>query len=69
MDAKAEIASIKRELSSIISEMDDIASGLRSDFTGIGTDICAGALEKVADKYRGASRKLDAIDTSNVKEG
>ena len=68
MDASAnnELASMKRELNSIISELEDIACGIQRDFTGVGEDRCAGAINRVITQYKSVKRSLDRLDTKTV---
>lgn len=67
-NARAELASIKRELNSIISELESISGGVRRDFVGIGNDQCASCIDRVVNQYRYVKRKLDNMDTSTVTE-
>lgn len=58
----------RRELSSIISEMESIETGVRSDFAGIGEQLCGDCIAKVEEKYRYVLRKLRNVDTNRFAE-
>lgn len=58
----------KRELNSIISELQDIEWGIRRDFEGIGEDMCANCVGKIADKYTSVKRRLDRVDQNRLAE-
>lgn len=64
MDAKTkrELESIKIELQNIIKELNDIASGVNSDFKGIGNEHCANCVKKVSDKFQRIKGQLNNID-------
>lgn len=66
VDAKRELDSIKTALSAEIRELGDISSGLRRDFTGIGTERCADVIDGVISKYKTVLRKLNNIDINDV---
>ena len=68
VDAKRELDSIKTALSAEIRELEEIASGLRRDFTGIGTERCADVIDGVISKYRTVLRKLNNIDVNDVHQ-
>lgn len=70
MDARAqqELYNIKSELQSIINEMRSIATGVRRDFSGIGSEKCANTILNVVDQYEYVKRKLNNIDTSAVTD-
>jgi len=42
----------RTEMGSIISELQLIESGLRTEFNGIGQDMCANAIQTVATHYQ-----------------
>lgn len=64
-----ELNSIKRELNSIAGQLDDIAYGVRTQFTGVGNDICAKIIAGVSGECRDTRRALDRIDTSTETTG
>lgn len=70
MDARAqqELYDIRSELQSIINEMRSIATGVRRDFSGIGSEKCANTISNVVDQYEYVKRKLNNIDTSTVTD-
>lgn len=70
MDAKASetLWQIKRELQSIINELDSISSGVRRDFSGIGNEVCADCITRVANHYRDVKRRLDTMDTNILSD-
>lgn len=51
----------REELRSIISEMRSIEDGVRCDFSGIGEDLCADCIEKIASKYDYVLRRLNNV--------
>ena len=51
----------KIEMRSIIREIRAIEAGIRSDFTGIGEQLCGDYIEKQAIRYDGISKKLDDL--------
>lgn len=69
VNARNELASIKRELNLIISELENISNGVRRDFAGIGNDKCSDCINIVVKQYYTVKRKLNNLDTSTVKEG
>jgi len=42
----------RAEMRAIIQNLENIAAGVRSDFDGIGQDMCANSIEAVASYYR-----------------
>ncbi len=56
----------RAELRSIISEMRSIENGVRRDFSGIGENLCADCIEKIACKYDNVLRKLNNIDYNMI---
>ena len=53
----------RSELRSIIREIRDIEDGIRSDFQGIGQDVCANKLESVAVWYNdGVMGQLNSVN-------
>ena len=59
----AELLSIMRELDSIIFELESISAGIRNDFTGIGNEQCAAAIDRILSYYYEYRRQLSNIDT------
>lgn len=58
----------RSELRSIINELRDIESGVRSDFNGIGEDLCGDCIIKIISKYEGVLRRLNNVDTNKIAE-
>lgn len=58
----------RSELRSIINELRDIESGVRSDFNGIGEDLCGDCISKIISKYEGVLRRLNNVDTNKIAE-
>lgn len=57
------------ELRSIINELRDIESGIRCDFYGIGEQLCADCIDKIAEKYeRHVLEKLNNVDYNKLAE-
>lgn len=71
MDARGrnELYSIRTELNSVIREMENIIYVLQTECSGIGMDKCIRSIDTVLEKYRGAKRRLDNMDTTTVKAG
>ena len=63
----SELSSIKQELKSIIKELESIEAGIRQDFKGIGSEVCAHCINYVI-VYRlyKARNKLSNVDTSRI---
>jgi len=69
VNAQSEINNIKNELRSIISELESIERGVRNDFTGIGSDICATRLRGVLEnKLYKARNALNNMDSTTVRK-
>lgn len=70
MNAKAqqELYDIKTELQKIINEMKSISTGVKKDFSGIGSEKCANTIANVVEQYEYVKRKLNNMDTSAVTE-
>ncbi len=64
----ATLSSCRSELRSIILELRDIESDIRRDFSGIGEDLCANCVGKIADKYEGVLTRLNRVDTNRLAE-
>jgi len=62
------LESCKIELRSIVREIQDIEQGVRRDFSGIGQDLCANCIDRIADKYAVLSRELDRVDMNWLAE-
>jgi hypothetical protein len=56
----------RNELRSIIYELRDIEWGIRRDFKGIGEDLCANCIDKVADKYDGVLARLNRVNYNRL---
>jgi hypothetical protein len=66
---KGELDAIVRDLDRQITELNNVEIGLRRDFQGIGTDICANRLLKVNERLRQAIRMLRNLDTNRLAPG
>ena len=55
-------------LSYVLVELDDIAQGIRSDFIGIGQDLCSDCIGVIAEKYSKALTRLYNVDLSKYEE-
>ncbi|HHX37266.1 MAG TPA: hypothetical protein GX717_04715 [Clostridiaceae bacterium] len=64
----ATLQECKAEMNSIVNELLNIESGVRNDFSGIGQDLCANCISKVADQYRVVLRRLNAVRENVVME-
>ena len=64
----ASLSDCRSELRSIIQEIRDIEWGLRHDFTGIGQDLAANCVDRVADKYDIVLNKLYNVDTNRLAD-
>ncbi|MFI3312537.1 MAG: hypothetical protein R3Y62_01490 [Eubacteriales bacterium] len=60
------LSQCRTELRSILTEMESIESGIRSDFTGIGQDLCGNCLEKVITRYEYALTKLNNVNENRL---
>lgn len=58
----------KKELRSIINELRSIESGVRYDFSGIGENLCANCIDKIADRYEGVLNRLNRVDSKRRAE-
>lgn len=63
-----ELNSIIAELNGVIAELEDISSHLRADFTGIGTEFCAAAIDNTIPSYRTALGCLNNLDRNNYMQ-
>lgn len=68
MNAKnrEEVENIKMELRSILSELESIKNGVRSDFKGVGSEVCAKKLQNVVDRLSKARGALGTMDTKTL---
>ena len=64
----ATLNSCKAELRSIIGELNSIEAGIRSEFSGIGEDLCADCISGVIRKYEYVLRRLERVDTNFVAD-
>ncbi len=65
----AELEAVIRKLRAVIYELEDLSAGIRADFTGIGNEYCAQAVDAAADKCRTVKRRLENLDTGDVTWG
>ena len=56
----------RNELRAIIRELRDIERGVRSDFTGIGQDMCSNCVGKIADHYESVLRRLERVNQNRL---
>lgn len=64
----ASLNSCRSELRAIINELRDIEWGVRRDFSGIGQDLCADCISRLADKYEGVLSRLNRVDTNRLAD-
>lgn len=64
----ASLSECKNELRSIIQELQSIEDGVRSDFTGVGQDLCADCIERVIMRYKVVQRQLNNVNTNRLAE-
>lgn len=62
----ASLNDCRRELRSIVNELRSIEAGVRHDFVGIGEDICADTIGKIADKYNRVLNRLYSVDYNRL---
>ncbi len=62
------LSEARRELHSIINELYDIENGIRSEFDGIGEDLCGDCIDKVIVKYERVLYKLNNVDTNRLAD-
>lgn len=58
----------RSELRTIISELESIENGVRSDFIGIGEQLCGDCISKVEGKYQYVLRKLNNVDVNRFAD-
>ena len=57
----------KREMRSIVAELENIRWGVRYDFVeNIGEKLTADCIEKIHEKYKYVSSKLDEVDLNLI---
>lgn len=64
----ASLSECKDELRSIIQELQSIENGVRSDFTGVGQDLCADCIEYVIRRYNVVQRQLNNVNTNRLAD-
>ena len=64
----ATLDSCKRELASIIQELESIKWGIGHEFKGIGQEKCVTCIEKAIERYQGAKRSLDKVNTNRLAD-
>ncbi|MDR2591056.1 MAG: hypothetical protein LBC71_08750 [Oscillospiraceae bacterium] len=68
-NTQREISEMKRELKSIITEIEAIEKNLRTDFIGIGSNVCASRLKSLLnDRLYKAQKSLNNMNTSIVTD-
>lgn len=58
----------RNELRSILMELESIENGVRNDFVGIGSELCADCLQKVENKYEYVLQRLNNVDTNRLAD-
>ena len=58
----------KTELRSIISELRSIGWDVRNSASGIGQDLCADCIERIATKYDGVLNRLNRVNTNRLAD-
>ncbi|MCR8643651.1 hypothetical protein NV379_13420 [Paenibacillus sp. N1-5-1-14] len=58
---RSEINSIIRQIYSITRELDSISTGMRNEFKGIGTQICANKIMNMSESYREVASSLQRL--------
>ena len=58
----------RNELRSIINELRDIEWSVRRDFAGIGQDMCANCIDRIADKYEGVLTRLNRVNQNRLAD-
>jgi len=56
----------RNELRSIINELRDIERGVRGDFTGVGQDLCANCVGRIADHYQSVLNRLNRVNQNRL---
>ena len=56
----------RSELRSIIRELRSIEGGVRRDFNGVGQDMCANCVGRIADHYQSVLRRLERVDQNRL---
>ena len=64
-----ELNSIRTMLVNQINELRSIERGIRSEFQGIGNDICASRLSNIIGRLEQANRLLNSLDTTTLATG
>lgn len=62
------VENIKSEIRSINNELSDCSSLLRSQFQGIGTDMCSDCLDDIISQLQYVITRLNRIDTSSLTQ-
>ena len=59
----------RRELRSIISELHSIEDDVRASGYGLGQDLCADCIGRIADRYQSSvMSRLDRVDTNRLAD-
>lgn len=58
----------RSELRSIIGELRDIEACVRSGSVGIGQDLCADCIERIASKYDNVLWRLNNVDSNRLAD-
>ena len=56
----------RSELRSIITELRNIEHGVRNDFTGVGQDMCANCVGRIADHYQSVLNRLERVNQNRL---
>lgn len=66
-DTKNRINNVRSELRSIVSELEQISHALRTEFKGIGSELCSDRIDDAVKKYKKAITKLDNVDVNRIE--
>lgn len=64
----ASLYQCRAQLRGIINELREIEWGIRRGFTGIGENLCADCIDRIAEKYDGVMRRLNSVDTNKIAD-
>ena len=58
----------RSELRNIINELRSIETGVRNDFLGVGQEMCANCVGKIADHYDGVLTRLNRVNQNRLAD-
>lgn len=64
----ATLSSCRAELQSIINELNSIEDGIRTDFSGIGQNMCADCIGSATAKFQKVLNDLYNVDYNRLAE-